>query len=40
MEWQSVVEFKLGIRGSPEVPSRETDEWCRYIDEKIRESGA
>jgi hypothetical protein len=35
-EWQSVVEFKLGIRDDPSVPSRESDEWCRYIDERIR----
>ena len=38
-EWQSVVEFKLGIRGNPEVPSRDTDEWCGHIDDKLRESG-
>lgn len=35
MEWRSVVEFKLGIRGDPMIPPRETDEWCSYIDEKI-----
>lgn len=36
LEWRSVVEFKLGIRGDPAIPSRETDEWCAYIDEEIR----
>ena len=35
-EWQSVVEFKLGIRGGPSVPPRNTDAWCRYIDERVR----
>lgn len=39
LEWRSVVEFKLGIRGDPAVPSRESDEWCTYIDEKIRNTG-
>ena len=34
-EWRSVVEFKLGIRGNPEVPARDTDEWCTFIDEKL-----
>jgi hypothetical protein len=38
MEWRSVVEFKLGIRGDPTIPPRETDEWCSYIDEKISKS--
>lgn len=31
-EWRSVVEFKLGIRGKPEVPSKNTDQWCDYIN--------
>jgi hypothetical protein len=35
-EWQSVVEFKLGIRGEPSVPPRDADEWCSYIDKQIR----
>ncbi len=38
MEWRSVVEFKLGIRGDPTIPSRESNQWCRYIDEKIPKS--
>lgn len=37
-EWRSVVEFKLGIRGDPEIPARDTDEWCTYIDKKLSES--
>jgi uncharacterized protein (TIGR02246 family) len=34
-EWRSVVEFKLGIRGNPDVPDRATEEWCAYIDQAI-----
>ena len=34
-EWRSTVEFRLGIRGLPEVPERMTDEWCRYIDARV-----
>lgn len=36
MEWRSVVEFKLGVRGDPAVPSRATVKWCRYIDALMR----
>lgn len=38
LEWRSVVEFKLGIRGNPAIPSRESDEWCTYIDAEIHKS--
>jgi hypothetical protein len=31
-EWQSVVEFKLGIRDKAETPERNTSAWCRYVD--------
>ena len=31
-EWKSVVEFKLGIRGSTAIPDRASIEWCRHID--------
>ncbi len=31
-EWRSVVEFKLGIRGNPEVPPGDTEQWCDYIN--------
>ena len=37
-EWQSVVEFKLGIRGKVDVPQRNSDAWCRYIDRIVRNS--
>ena len=35
-EWKGVVEFRLGIRGKPHVPSRASPEWCRYIDQLVR----
>ncbi len=35
LEWRSVIEFKLGIRGSSEVPSLDTDQWCIYIYENF-----
>ena len=31
-EWRSVVEFKLGIRGNSDIPSRDTEQWCTYIN--------
>lgn len=39
-EWQSVVEFRLGIRGEPGVPARDTAAWCRHIDRIVRGSAA
>ncbi|MBX3618065.1 MliC family protein [Nitrosomonas sp.] len=35
-EWQSVIEFKLGIRGNPDVPGHDDEAWCRHIDQLIR----
>lgn len=35
-EWQSVVEFKLGIRDRPSTPDRISDSWCRHIDNLAR----
>ena len=35
-EWRSVIEFKLGVRGKPEVPDRSSQEWCSYIDGLIK----
>lgn len=35
LEWRSVVEFKLEIRGDPSVPPAESDQWCNYINERI-----
>ena len=37
-EWQSAVEFKLGIRGKAEVPQRNSDAWCHHIDQIVRSS--
>ncbi|MDH3977086.1 MAG: hypothetical protein OEU86_01120 [Gammaproteobacteria bacterium] len=34
-EWRSVIEFKLGIRGNPDIPPRDSAAWCDYIDEQI-----
>lgn len=36
-EWKSVIEFKPGIRGKPNLPSRDSDNWCRYIDHLVQE---
>jgi len=33
IEWRSVVEFKLGIRGSKKNPSIESQQWCNYIND-------
>ena len=38
-EWKSVVEFKLGIRGKPGVPARDSAAWCTYIDRLVIEGG-
>jgi uncharacterized protein len=37
-EWKSVIEFKLGIRNEPSLPSRDSEAWCRYISEIVRDS--
>jgi len=34
-EWQSVVEFKLGLRGEPDVPQLGSRAWCRFIDRVV-----
>lgn len=36
-EWKSAVEFRLGIRGNPDVPDRSGDAWCGYMDRLMRE---
>jgi hypothetical protein len=36
-EWQGVVEFKLDLRDHPEVPERDSNAWCQFIDLMIRE---
>ena len=33
LEWRSVVEFKLGIRGDAAVPDRDSEAWCSYINQ-------
>jgi len=35
-EWKSVIEFKLGLRGNPTAPDRNSPEWCNYIDEVMK----
>lgn len=35
-EWKSVIELRLGIRHDPNVPSRDGDAWCRYVDAIVR----
>jgi hypothetical protein len=37
-EWKSVVEFKLGIRNKSDVPRRDSEAWCRYINQIVRTS--
>ncbi|KPZ72876.1 MULTISPECIES: hypothetical protein [Shewanella] len=34
-EWQSVIEFKLGIRGQADVPARDDVQWCQFILKKL-----
>jgi len=36
-EWKGVVEFKLGIRGQAGLPGRDSDDWCRLIDQLVGE---
>jgi len=36
-EWKSVIEFKLGIRDDPNLPDRNSEAWCRCIDQIVRE---
>ncbi|MCL1048593.1 hypothetical protein L2755_02945 [Shewanella abyssi] len=33
IEWRSVVEFKLGVRGDESLPAVDSDPWCAYIDQ-------
>jgi hypothetical protein len=33
LEWRSVVEFKLAVRGDESLPEINSDLWCHYIDE-------
>jgi len=36
-EWKSVIEFKLGIRDESNLPDRDSEAWCRHIDQLVRE---
>jgi len=36
-EWRSVIEFKLGIRGQADLPSRDSEDWCQLIDRLVKE---
>lgn len=36
-EWKSVVEFALGLRGNSNTPARNTEQWCQYIQQQIKE---
>lgn len=36
-EWRSVVEFKLGLRGNQNLPNRNSEAWCRLVDQLVRE---
>ena len=35
MEWRSTVEFRLGLRDDETVPPLGTNDWCRFIDDRI-----
>jgi hypothetical protein len=35
LEWRSVIEFKLELRDNPNVPPRESTQWCDYINKKF-----
>lgn len=30
-EWHSAVEFKLNVTSKPDLPARNSNEWCAYI---------
>jgi hypothetical protein len=35
IEWRHTVEFKLGLRGSTDIPARNSTAWCEYINKHI-----
>tara|TARA_R110002167_G_scaffold79043_2_gene218430 strand:- start:69 stop:884 length:816 start_codon:yes stop_codon:yes gene_type:complete len=37
LEWQSVVEFKLGLVNQPALPPKSTAKWCEYIQQALDE---
>jgi hypothetical protein len=39
-EWKSAIEYTLGVRGQPNVPRRDSESWCRYIDQLVSQRGS
>ncbi len=35
-EWKSVIEFKMGIRGTPDTPGRDSEAWCHHIHQMVQ----
>ncbi len=35
-EWKGTIEFRLGVRGKPGLPSRTSEAWCGTIDALVR----
>lgn len=35
LEWRHTVEFKLGLRGNTDIPTKNSTAWCEYIDKHI-----
>ena len=38
-EWQSAVEYRLGLRGRPDLPPATSARWCAYIDDELAGRG-
>lgn len=38
LEWRSVIEFKFGIRGKVNIPPRNSEVWCDYINKNYIEN--
>ena len=34
-EWQSVIEFKLGLRSQSNLPSKHSTQWCEFIQAEL-----
>ncbi|WP_144209690.1 hypothetical protein [Shewanella donghaensis] len=34
-EWKSVIEFKLGVRGDNDVPDRNSEAWCAFVQQQL-----
>jgi len=39
-EWQSVVEFRLGLRGRPALPPRDGAAWCQFVEGRLQAAAA